>query len=378
MSKKYDLDELVMLTSDAFENRIRAARDRVQARMDRCETEQRSMTDRERDLSYQDRCELSALRDADEIRAARDRQAEEIAARQAQIGQAIEQHQRGSSGLSPLMASAGNLELLEAARREYRSLSLIESRSALTTALMGTGTEYGPSGLLAPRNLWRASGIPTSEPPAGYKATVPLFTLPTGTALVSEGNPHAEFDDVAPDAVTLGRTGAWSDLSAEANISTSLTELNRAHATIISRDLDLALVTKLEDTPGVLTIDEALVTVAAEAAADVSSLWIVGDPVAVAGLAGTGTFTVANAGDVGSYATRYGGAAIYPTPAATAGTLTVFHPQSFRAFATPLASSVVVNPKDGVQTFGQWMIWGVGQTLVGSAVTVAADGGSGS
>ena len=126
---------------------------------------------------------------------------------------------------SPLAVSAANLELLEQARRDYRSLSVIEARSALTTVAMGTAVEYSVGGLVAPQNLWRASGIPTVEPPAGYKATVPTITLPAGTALVNESTPHAEFDDVAPDAVTLGRTGAWSDLTAEANISTTLADL---------------------------------------------------------------------------------------------------------------------------------------------------------
>ena len=81
-------------------------------------------------------------------------------------------------------------------------------------------------------------------------------------------------------------------------------------------------------------------------------------------------FTPANGPDVGSYATRYGGASLYPTPVATAERLTVFHPQSFRAFASPLGSGVVVDLKSGGQTFGQWLYFGLGQALVGSAVTV--------
>ena len=165
---------------------------------------------------------------------------------------------------------------------------------------MGTAVEYAAGGLLAPQSLWRVSGIPTSEPPAGYKATVPTITLPAGTTLVSEGSPHAEFDDIAADSVQLARTGAWSDLTAEGNISTTLDEISGAHARIIARDLDLAVVTKIEDTPGVLTIDEALTTVAAEAAADVSRLWIFGIPTDIAGLAGNATFAAANASDTGS------------------------------------------------------------------------------
>jgi hypothetical protein len=50
--------------------------------------------------------------------------------------------------------------------------------------------------------------------------------------------------------------------------------------------------------------------------------------------------------------------------------LTVFHPQSFRAFASPLASAVFIDPTNGAQTFGQWVFYGLGQALVGCAVTI--------
>jgi hypothetical protein len=76
-----------------------------------------------------------------------------------------------------------------------------------------------------------------------------------------------------------------------------------------------------------------------------------GDPPAVAAQVGNATFTPANGGDAGPYASRYGGAAEYPTALATVDTLTVFHPQSFRAFASPLASSVFIDPKSGKQDF---------------------------
>ena len=76
--------------------------------------------------------------------------------------------------------------------------------------------------------------------------------------------------------------------------------------------------------------------------------------------------------DVGSFALRYGGAQLYPTPAATV--LTVFHPQSFRAVASGLASAVVTDPTTGSQRFGQWMLFGLGQSLVGSAISVGVGG----
>lgn len=58
-------------------------------------------------------------------------------------------------------------------------------------------------------------------------------------------------------------------------------------------------------------IDEVLLDVAAEAAVDVTRLWIVGQPASIATLAGNATFQATNAADVGSYAVAYGGARLY-------------------------------------------------------------------
>ncbi len=124
------------------------------------------------------------------------------------------------------------------------------------------------NGLQAPRSLWRSAGIPTTAP-TGYAGVVPQFTLPGGVALVGEGTNHAEFGGVNPDAVTIGRAGAWSTLTSEALLSTSITEVSAAHAGIIARNVDRAVVTKIEDaTPDAVSIDEASVTVAAECACD--------------------------------------------------------------------------------------------------------------
>ena len=179
---------------------------------------------------------------------------------------------------------------------------------------------------------------------------VPQFTLPAGVALVAEGVDHAEFDAVSPDAVTIGRAGAWSTLTSEAMLSTSIAEVSAAHARIIARNVDKATVAKIEDaTPTAVSIDEAMVTVAAEAACDVRDLWIFGAPAEVAALVGNAVFSPASGPDMVSYASRYGGAPVYPTP---------------------LASSVFISPKSGKQDFGQWVFYGLGQALIGSAITV--------
>jgi hypothetical protein len=284
------------------------------------------------------------------------------------IGEAIER--RSNNRQSPFALSADNVRALETARKRFENVTVLETRAALATTDMGTSREYMSNGLQAPRSLWRSSGIPTTAP-TGYAGVVPQFSLPGGVTLVGEGVNHAEFEGVNPDAVTIGRAGAWSTLTSEALLSTSITEVSAAHARVIARNIDLATVTKIEDAaPDTLSIDEALVTVAAECACDVSDLWIFGAPAAVAALVGNATFTPANGSDTESYASRYGGATLYPTAATAADTLTVFHPQSFRAFASPLASAVFIDPTSGKQDFGQWLFFGLGKALVGSAITV--------
>ena len=332
--------------------------------IDAAESENRSLTEAETDRIE---AATEAIRRYDE-HDRKERSRERAAEIGAAFGQIVET--RNGNRQSPLMLSDENVRTLETARKAFANVTVLETRAALATTDMGTACEYGPNGLQAPRSLWRSSGIPTTAPD-GYAGVVPQFTLPGAVALVGEGTAHAEFDGVNPDAVTIGRAGAWTTLTGEALLSSSIAEVSAAHARIIARNTDRAVVTKLEDaTPDTFSIDQALVTVAAECACDVSDLWIVGDAAAISALVGNATFTPANGPDTGSFATRYGGAAIYPTPTATAERLTVFHPQSFRAFASPLGSGVVVDPKTGGQTFGQWLYFGLGQALAGSAVTV--------
>lgn len=368
MSSKTDVDQLIELPHEELEERLAVCRSRVQARIDRAQNEQRDLTEREAGLCQADKDEISALRDAFELRAQSD-------ARRKLVGEVVTNAIQQRDNSSPLFPSAHNLAILEEARARFQPMTVIEERAKILTTDMGTAVEYGPNGLQAPRTLWRAAGIPTTTP-NGYSGVVPSITLPAGVAPVNESSNHGEFDGVAPDDVTIGRAGAWSSISSESLLSTSLTEVTAAHARIIARNVDVATVTKLEGTPEAVGIDEALVTVAAEVAADVSDLWIVGRPATVAELAGTATFTPANGADTGSYAIRYGGARLYITPAASAGELTVFHPGSYRAFATPMTSAVNVDPANGAQVFGQWMFYGIGQALVGSAITIEYGGGS--
>ncbi|UVY95896.1 hypothetical protein MJO55_29030 [Mycolicibacterium rufum] len=39
-----------------------------------------------------------------------------------------------------------------------------------------------------------------------------------------------------------------------------------------------------------------------------------------------------------------------------------------------MASAVVTDPKDGSMTFGQWQFYGMGNALVGAAITIVTGG----
>ncbi len=340
--------------------------DRATAIIEQCRNERRDANAAEvtalRSLTERMRT-LNGMLDAEEL-------ADQVSRRVAAIDGALSIRGRRQS---PMTLSTANAERLEEARRGFQPVTVLEERSTLLTTDMGTGTEYAPGKLAGPRTLWQAAGIPTSAVD-GYAAVVPTFTLPSGAALVAEGVDHPEFDGVTPDNVAIRRAGAWSSLTSEGNLSTPIAEISEAHGRIIARHIDVATVARLESTPDALTVDEALVTVAAEASADTSELWIVGGPVAIAALAGTATFAVTNGTDVGSYAVRYGGAQLYATPAATEDLLTVFYPSGFRALSSVLASAIVTDPKDGAMTFGQWQFFGLGQSLAGAAVSVSLVG----
>jgi hypothetical protein len=367
MSRKTDPAHLATMSDSQLEHDFSAAVERAETRTNRATVECRDFTSREAELTAQDREEMTALKAEIERRAAVEARSAEVLS---EIGRLTATGVETRSGQSPFLPSAENITRLDNARKRFENITVLETRAAVATTDAGTAREYGPNGLQAPRSLWRSAGIPTTAPD-GYAAVTPQFTLPSGVALVAEGTNHAEFDGVNPDAVTIGRAGAWTTLTGEALLSSSISEVSQAHARIIARNVDKATLAKLEDsTPDTFSIDVALATVAGECACDVSDLWIVGNAAAVAALAGNAVFTPANGPDAGSYATRYGGAALYISPAATAERLTVFFPGAFRAFASPLASSIVVDPKSGSQTAGAWMFYGLGQALAGSACTV--------
>ena len=82
--------------------------------------------------------------------------------------------------------------------------------------------------------------IPTSAP-TGYSGAGSAVHVARRVPpwWIGEGSDHAEFDGVNPDVrCKLARAGAWSSLTSEAMLSTSLGEVSAAHARIIARNTE--------------------------------------------------------------------------------------------------------------------------------------------
>ena len=353
-------EELAELPQGQLLERLQTCQARNAERMERAENEGRAPTAREHALSLDDLEEISAIEGVLAVAAKRERAGDALRELHRMAGE------RGTRGRSPFLPSAETVEQLERARRDQQTLTLLE-RAATTD--LGTARTYAANTVASPRALYQVAGVPVTAPD-GLDAVVPTFDLPAGVALVAEGAAHAEFSAITPDSLTLGRAGAFSTLTAAALISTSINEVSQAHARIIARDVDLATLTKLEAaTPVTITVDEALVTVAAEASVDPTELVVAAAPADAALLIGGATRTPASGPDTESFAVRYQGAIVYPTPAASAGVYTILHGGSLRAFVTPLASGVVTDPTSGGQQFGSWLHFAIGVALNGSVIS---------
>jgi hypothetical protein len=69
--------------------------------------------------------------------------------------------------------------------------------------------------------------------------------------------------------------------------------------------------------------------------------------------------------------TRIYGARVYVTESAAAGNIYAFAPSGFQVFSDRLRSSVTIDPKNGGNTFGQWLhSTGPGVAIVGAAAGV--------
>src|SRR5512144_1374314 len=104
MSKATSLEYLRELSDSELEHRKSAAAERVETRIKRCTLENRDMTEREYQLSEDDRDELRALREVVEER-------ERAASRREWLGQALDEAR--AAGIETRQAFAAFTELLK-------------------------------------------------------------------------------------------------------------------------------------------------------------------------------------------------------------------------------------------------------------------------
>jgi hypothetical protein len=379
--KNRDPEHLQTLSTSELDHELGMATDRVETRASRCLHEGRDLTPREIELNTDDRDECAAIMAEIETRSRYRERVREVgeAVEQITAAQSAAVETRSAPFRPTLLVSDANLERHAEAMREGRPYGAmeIETRARVTAAGdLGSAGAWDPGQPNEPRHLIAFAGIPIS-PLIGRTAQVPKYTGPSGAAGVDESTPHGEYDSVDPVNLTGVRYGRWTQVSALANVVDDLRGVNMMHAWGIARDLDLLAVQAIQtaaSTPAVLTsleaqVRQATLQVAAATYSDESQLVIFGTPADLSLLTGT---TPANADDKGSVPVRYNGAKLYPSLSATADQVTVFAPNAFRVFQTPLQSGSQIDPTDGSNKFGQWLhSTGVAQQITGSAAAVA-------
>ncbi|MCV7191487.1 hypothetical protein [Mycolicibacterium brumae] len=286
------------------------------------------------------------------------------------------------TGCPSLLVSPDNIRRHVEALRAGETFSVTETRGMVqvngaATSSIGGATAWGQLAAREPNHLIRFAGIPV-DALTGVQAVMPTFTLPSAAVGVAESAAHTEFDGVVDLPLTALRYGRWTQVSAAASEFTSLSGIVNAHAIAIARDIDKKAVADIEaaitgspiaynaDVAG--NVRQTILAVAANTMRDVSELVLVGTVAAIAKLQDVAP---ANGPDAGSITTRFAGARLYPATTATAGRITVFDPQSFMAFASPVGSATAIDPKDGSASFGSWLHHtAIGQGLTGSALAV--------
>ncbi|MFD2028963.1 hypothetical protein [Promicromonospora aerolata] len=284
------------------------------------------------------------------------------------------------AGHPRIMVSTEHLRAHADAIREGRTFGANESleRAAVTVATdMGGAEAWGSNPIPGPVPLRVFAGI-ANTPLTGMAASMPSLTLPAGAAGVAEGAQHGEYDAVARADLVALRYGRWTQVTSAVDAFDELVSINGAHAVAIARDLNLADVTAIQTAAGAATAFDAalldqnvrasVLRVAEAAMVEPSAVVLFGTADALAVVTG---FAPANGSDRGSVSTRVYGARVYATAAAAAGVVTAFAPGGFRTFASGMRSTSAIDPKDGSNTFGQWLhSTPAGVGIVGAAASV--------
>jgi hypothetical protein len=254
----------------------------------------------------------------------------------------------------------------------------VETRAALTTSTFGSPRGWGSNVLDDPRQLWAVARIPVQEV-AAVAAQHPKFTLPTASAVVSEGASLGEYATSAGTTVTLGRYGRWTDLTAESRVGTDARGLLSMHRVGIALDLEKIVVVEATaaagaavafSTPVVDAIRKALAQVRANTASGTpDNEFVLCNPADAALLQ---SVTPTGGESIGQPYPKFSGANVFETNAIVAGFMTVANLSAGMRFyqAQPLGTATLVDVKTGIQTFATSVIAGVGSTMTSYSISV--------
>jgi hypothetical protein len=307
--------------------------------------------------------------------------------RSRQIVQAIDEasgRRPRRTGHSPLLVSEVHLrshaDAIRAgsvfgAEEEFEQLE-VETRATVAVTDMGSPGAWGAGQIRQPVTLRQFAGIPNA-PLTGATAQMPSVTLPAGAAGVAEGANHTEFDTIDPVNLTTLRYGRWTAVTSFVDAFDELEVINRAHAVGIARDLNLVDATAIIAAATSVTafsaavldqnVRAAILKVAAAALVEPTDVVLIGSSAALAVVNG---FAPASGADRGSVTVRVYGARTYVHEPTTAGNVYAFAPSGFQTFSDRLRSASTIDPKNGGNTFGQWLH----STAPGLAIVGACQG----
>lgn len=195
-----DIDYLIELPDTEINRRIRAAQERFETRSQRCLAEDRDLTEREVQLTEDDKAELRALRQVVQQR-------EQLATRSQWLGEALDEARASYAGAETRQALGQFGELL---RNRQPGRVQLETRAA-TTANAGARTAVA-AGTGRPPHVFEMAGIPLQS---ANSLTVegPYFPLFVARAATAEGATKPVMGDPMKGTLTLDAYAVTIDVS---------------------------------------------------------------------------------------------------------------------------------------------------------------------
>lgn len=201
MSDTLDIESLASLPETELNSRLSAAFERCQARVDRASAGERDFSDREDELTREDRREMSAIRDALELRNRNDTQ-------QAGYFQAIDDAVRGT----PRPETRGAFDAFARGLANGVPTRVVVETRAVTSANAGARGAVAAGGIGRPEWLWQAAGIPFF-PANSLKVSGPKFAALVARSSTAEGANKPNMADPSLEEETLEAFAVVEEIS---------------------------------------------------------------------------------------------------------------------------------------------------------------------